>query len=479
MPAQSTNARAIGPRVEREAHRRDDVLVLLGRATFGFTPDDAAHARALGAGGWLDEQLAPQTIDDSALEARLAAYPMLGMDGATLFATYPPSINGDATVSRSLVTARILRAALSNRQLFERVVEFWTDHFNIDGFDDAARYTKTIDDRDVIRAYALGTFRELLGASARSGAMLHYLDNDVNTASAPNENYARELLELHTVGVDGGYTETDVVEVARCFTGWSTPPPGDPGFGSFAFLPGLHDDGPKTVLGAPIPAGGGVQDGETVLDLLAASPSTAAFVARKLCVYFLVHDPPAATVQRVAARFTATGGDLAATVREVLRPRSMAESRAADPETKLRRPFHLAMGALRVTGATIGDPAGLFGELFRMGHVPFAWQPPDGYPDTLEAWGSGVLARWGFLARLLGGQVPGAHVPNAAILGLVGGVPVDEVALALGERLTGGRIRDVDRSIVQAFVDGRPAWNAQAAREAIALTLSLPSSQFF
>ncbi|MEM9799981.1 MAG: DUF1800 domain-containing protein [Planctomycetota bacterium] len=477
MLFQTTTGASVGPRQEIAPARRDDVRTLLHRATFGFTANEFERASSMGYRAWLDEQLDPASIDDSALDARLAGYPTLAMDAETLVATYPQSSGGDVFVAQQLISARIVRAVESRRQLFERVVEFWTDHFNIDGTDGPLRYFKTVDDREVIRRYALGSFRDLLSASTRSAAMLYYLDNYVNSAGAPNENYARELMELHTLGVDGGYTEDDVKEVARCFTGWTFRPAGVPGLGAFLFRPLTHDSGAKTVLGTSLPAGGGIQDGETVIDLLASHPSTAQFLARKLCVYFLTYEPPQVTVDRVAARFTATGGSIAATVREVLATRSYREARI-DEYPRLRRPFHMAVGALRSTGATLGNPAPLRGELFLLGHTPFTWPAPNGYPDSLGAWGSNLLPRWSFMSKFFDGQVTGSGISTSALFALIGGVAPAEVAATLDQRLTGGRMSAVDVAEVQGFVDSQPSWNGSVARQAVALALSVPSTQF-
>ena len=197
----------------------------------------------------------------------------------------------------ALRQSAILRAVYSRRQLQERMVEFWSDHFNIYAFKGQGPQFKVVDDHETIRAHALGKFRDLLGASARSAAMLGYLDNTSNRKGVPNENYARELMELHTLGVHGGYTQRDVKEVARCLTGWTTEKHWHRG--RFLFDPDAHDNGAKQVLGLTIAPGGGVTDGERVLDMLAGHPSTARHLARKLCVHFL-GDAPDAWVSRLA-----------------------------------------------------------------------------------------------------------------------------------------------------------------------------------
>ncbi len=455
----------------------DDHLTLVSRATFGYTPAEYQRARALGFDGWLNEQLAPTTIDDSDLDDRLSKFDTLSMDLETLYNTPLGSGTGDHHVNLVLRDARLLRARYSKRQLFERVVEFWTDHFNVPGDRAILRYLKTIDDRIVARAHGLGSFRELLGASAKSPAMLEYLDTEKNVKRGLNENYARELMELHTLGIDGGYTEDDVENVARCFTGWAAIRYGLPNAGAFDFRPEHHDDGPKVVLGVHIPAGGGVQDGETVLDILSAHPSTADFLAKKLCRYFLAYEPAPATVARVAARFTATGGDLAQTMRAVLSRRSFGENPFVRLG-KLKRPLMMVVSALRATDASSLNMRGIVEQLLPMGHRPYSWPAPDGYPDRLETWGTSLLPRWTFASRLLDTEISGTRIGSTELYALVGGTPREEIGARLNERLTGGRMTRPDVAEVQAYVDALPVWNLGQARGAVALALSVPSFQF-
>lgn len=459
---------------------RDDTLTLVHRATFGYTVEEHARATAMGFEAWRDEQLDPASIDDSQLESQLAAVPYLGMSVAQLAAAFAGQNGADNEIRRVLQGARLLRAATSRRQLLERMVEFWTDHFNIYG-DGSIAFLKVVDDREVVRRHALGDFRELLGASAKSGAMLVYLDNATSVAAAPNENYSRELMELHTLGTGAGYTEQDVQEVARCLTGWTIHPPGHPNVGEFVFNPSTHDNGAKVVLGQSISAGGGLQDGETVLDLLAFHPSTARRLAEKLCVFFLSYDPPTATIDRVAAVFTATSGDIAETVRAVLSRQSFREGMVWQ-QLKLRRPMHMAVGAIRSAGGTVSaSPQGLFDLVAAtkfMGHAPFDWPAPNGYPDALGAWGANLLPRWTFATALLDNAFAGATVPNAALLAIFSGVAPSRRAGALSQHLTGGRMTPQDVAEVQGFIDSQSAFNGDVAREAVALALSLPSTQW-
>ena len=356
------------------------------------------------------------------------------------------------------------------------MVEFWTDHFNIYG-DGSIAFLKVVDDREVVRRHALGDFRELLGASAKSGAMLVYLDNATSVAAAPNENYSRELMELHTLGTGAGYTEQDVQEVARCLTGW-TIHPWTPQRGRVRLQPLDPRQRREGRPGSEHLRGGGLQDGETVLDLLAFHPSTARRLAEKLCVFFLSYDPPTATIDRVAAVFTATSGDIAETVRAVLSRQSFREGMVWQ-QLKLRRPMHMAVGAIRSAGGTVSaSPQGLFDLVAAtkfMGHAPFDWPAPNGYPDALGAWGANLLPRWTFATALLDNAFAGATVPNAALLAIFSGVAPSRRAGALSQHLTGGRMTPQDVAEIQGFIDSQSAFNGDVAREAVALALSLPA----
>ena len=324
------------------------------------------------------------------MEGRLASYDTLFMSSQEIYDTY----SEDRGVPiRQLVEATILRAIFSKRQLYERMVEFWTDHFSIDINDELVTFFKTADDRDVIRQHAMTSFPQLLNANARSGAMLYYLDNYANVVGHAQENYARELMELHTLGVKAPYTQQDVEEVARCLTGWTLGGSGNPlGFGAFVFHPPFHDFDSKTVLGQVIPAGGGESDGQTVLDILAYHPNTARFIAEKLCKRFCSYNPSPTLINSVADTYSATGGDIKSMLRVILQEEVLHEF--ARP--KFKRPFHLVASLLRASNANVADPRLLFEMLFIMGHAPFYWPTPDGYPDSLAAWAVSLVPRWQF-----------------------------------------------------------------------------------
>lgn len=362
-----------------------DVVLLLNRTSFGIREAEYQAAVAAGYDAWLEYQLAYEAIDDSALEAQLAtALPTLAMTNGQLIEQVRAGGDQFQAVNE-LRVATFLRQLFSPRQLYEVMVEFWTNHFNVQHIDGPVRYFKTVEDRELIRRHALGRFSDLLRGNARSPAMLYYLDNYSNVATGPNENYARELMELHTLGVNGGYSEADVAEVARCFTGW-TYAGGQAGADVvFTFVRPRHDTGAKTVLGNAIAPNRGIEDGDQVLDILLAHPSTARYLATKLVRRFVDDTPPASLVDAVAATYTSSGGDIRAMLRAVFRSSEFK----ASADRKTRRPVELLFGALRVLGATVSGNSYLraIGEqLNTLGQLHYLWPTPDGYPDNRDYW---------------------------------------------------------------------------------------------
>jgi uncharacterized protein (DUF1800 family) len=363
-----------------------------------------------------------------------------------------------------LMAQKLYRAVQSENQLAEVMTDFWFNHFNVSMTDNKARPWLLSYERDAIRPNALGKVRGLLEATARHPAMLLYLDNARSTAAADarttattamtmrrrqpsadrprgvNENYARELMELHTLGVDGGYTQADVVQVARAFTGWTMIPParreeverrlararraGGLGFenaGDFLFRADVHDAGAKTVLGKRLPAGRGVEDGEDVLDLLAVHPATARHLATKLAVRFVSDQPPKALVDRLTAVYLRTGGDVRALLRVIAQSPEFWSRQAVG--AKVKSPFELAASALRATGARVDAPRGALQWISRMGQPLYAYQAPTGYPDRAEAWVStgALLNRMNFGLQLASGRVDGVGLDLPALLPAVQG----------------------------------------------------------
>ncbi|NDJ61084.1 MAG: DUF1800 domain-containing protein [Chloroflexi bacterium] len=363
---------------------------LLNRITWGATPDAIAAIDAVGYEAYLEEQLTPERIDDGAADSRLRPYTaVLNLSLPDLYSTADP----EALLVDALLSAVLLRAVHSRRQLLERVVEFWSDHFNVAGEDQIFHMGRYYN--QAIRDHALGNFRTLVLETAKHPAMLIYLDNFVNIAEHPNENYARELLELHTLGVNGGYTEDDVVNVARAFTGWQV---NEQIPGGFHFNPNEHDTDAKRVLGESLPAGRGIEDGLHVIDMAARHPATAQFISRKLCIHFVSDTPPQSLVNSTAAVFTANNGE----IRPVLRHLFNSDEFKASAGQKLRRPLTFYVAAMRAAGASFTTPPEAQEHLSRLGQVPYNWLPPNGYPAVAAPWmtTNGLLARWNVAMRI-------------------------------------------------------------------------------
>jgi uncharacterized protein (DUF1800 family) len=441
-----------------------DSTRLLRRITFGVTQADVAAARKYGYRGYLERQLDYKNVDDSAVEAFVAAkYPLLTQTTDQL------AVAGETPVYQQLQYSTLYRAAFSNRQLYERMVEFWSDHFNISM--GKVSYLKAVDDRDVIRKHALGKFRDLLYASAKSGAMMSYLDQNQSRSGSPNENYARELMELHTLGVDNGYNQTDVSELARVLTGWTIA-----GRGNFTFNPAIHDWGAKTVLGLRIPAGSpaqgalGIQEGEKVLDLLVAHPGTATFLATKMLRWFISYDPTPEQISAVATTYLKTGGDIKSMIRTTL---NSAWLRAAP--MKFKRPFHLIASALRTTSPTVTNVASCNGQLNNTGQPLFYWDTPDGYPDTAEFWAGNVMTRWNF-ASFYAALAAGETIVNPAPL--MTGNTADSTAAAIDTQLFAGELDAGTRTALASYLKGG-TFSAARVRETLALAISANAFQWY
>ncbi len=479
------------------------VAHVLSRLTFGARPGDFEKVKAMGVDAFITQQLDPDSIDNTAVIAKLRRLPTLNMATPVIIEQYTPpkpavspspapakpeemkapdaktaanSLNQTPQLSTNptlpampnamsarledalkvpvvqtaaqnappkptptpknpqmvvtdLQRSKLLRAVYSDRQLYELMVDFWENHFSIFANKDDDRYLLTSFDRETIRPFALGRFRDLLGATAHSPAMLFYLDNWRSSVPRPypakdgkpagvdgglNENYAREIMELHTLGVDGGYTQKDVQEVARCFSGWTIEKPNAEGL--FLYRPGLHDDGEKVVLGHKILAGGGIADGERVLDILATHPSTARFIATKLARRFISDDPPPSVIDRAAAIFLKTDGSIRETLRAIITSPEFFSTAAY--RAKVRSPFEYVAAAMRATSAETDGDRPVLDFIGRMGQPLFGRITPDGYSDRAEQWLSSgaMIARLNFAAALTTNRLKGTTVKFEQLL---------------------------------------------------------------
>ena len=536
-----------------ELSEDEAILHALNRLGFGPRPGDMEHVRQMGLEKWIEQQLKPGSIDDSALQARLERYPTLAMSAAQLLDEFPqpkqaakqaglspeeyrkqreemarqreerrkaseaaqmdaaqPAMTGDDNgkpgglggkrqgfgggdpnnppmrleeihtpqrIIAELSMAKMTRAIYSERQLYEEMVDFWFNHFNVFAGKGADRWLLTSYERDAIRPHAMGKFRDLLYATAQSPAMLFYLDNWQSAdprafermqrelaerrqrfygmygmrdplamgrwpngrlgrrfppnpgqgrpgqAGQPpkqkrerglNENYARELMELHTLGVDGGYTQQDVIEVAKCFTGWTlNAPRRDP---EFHFDNRIHDPDAKMVLGHKIHAGG-MKDGEEVLDILARHPSTAKFISTKLARHFVSDTPPPELVDRMAKTFLETDGEIKAVLRTMIDSPEFWSRQSY--RAKIKTPFELVASGARALGTDVDVPLPLVMWTARIGEPLYLCQPPTGYSDKAETWVNtgALLNRLNFALALAGNRMRGAHVDVASLFG--------------------------------------------------------------
>jgi len=397
-------------------------------------------------------------------------------------------------VNRDLSEGKLLRAIYTNRQLDEVLADFWFNHFNVYLDKGADRFMITAYERDVIRPHVLGKFKDLLLATSQSPAMLFYLDNwesagDPNGAAAPrpnapangrkqglNENYGRELMELHTLGVDGGYTQQDVTEVARCFTGWTIRQPQQGG--GFFFNPRMHDRGEKHVLGVTIPSGGGIDDGLKVIDILVHHPSAAHFIAKSLAIRFVSDNPPEPLVEKMAATFTKTDGNL----REVMRTMLGADEfwAAANFRAKLKSPLEMVVSAVRAVNGDVDTAVQMVGLMNTLGQPLYRKAEPTGYTNRGGDWlnSASLLARMNFANTLAQGKVAGVKVDPAQFAGdpvqiehnilLTDASPASQAAIQAG----------LDQSARQQTQTGKPAPGRTPVGPLVAgLTLGSPDFQ--
>ena len=527
------------------------IVSVLNRIGFGARPGDVERVRTIGLERYIDEQLHPSRISDPDVERRLANLTTLNLSSKQIAEQYEQPLlearrerKQDAAAANSstptekpdpaqmqvqqrangviveLSEQKVLRAIYSDRQLQEVLTDFWFNHFNVDARKGRDRFLLTEYERETIRPHVLGHFRELLGATSRSPAMLFYLDNwlsadpngphqangrqpgfgrqarprarffppspgqpqrpqqNNNRRNGLNENYARELMELHTLGVDGGYTQKDVTEVARAFTGWTIDNPRQGG--EFHFEPRIHDEGEKIVLGHKIKAGG-AGDGEQVLDILASHPSTARFISTKLARRFVSDTPPPALIDRMAARFKETNGNLTAVMTLLLTSPEFLSPDAY--RAKVKTPFEFVVSAVRATGAEIRDARPLVRSLQDMGMPLYQCQPPTGYKDSSDAWTNtgALVSRMNFALALTSGRMPPPSSPErgpavdarARAFGMAGRPFVEITPASLENWQT-----SVDAALGHDLSDTTRSTVAKAATPAQRISLVLGSPEF-
>jgi uncharacterized protein (DUF1800 family) len=543
------------------------IVHLLNRAGFGPRPGDVERVKRLGIDKYLDQQLHPDRIDDAAAEARLRGFASLKMEVAEIYDKYPPpnevarelglrlpdpanqqanmppddpnapamsqeemaeqrenrqkifsyyaerGLRPPQMLLQELQAQKVLRAVYSERQLQEVMTDFWFNHFNVFWGKGADRWMTTGFEMNAIRPNTLGKFEDLLLATAKSPAMLFYLDNfqsmspnaelpgrrgmnrpganrrpqgliggnlrnrqpennrapednremerdgqqpnpqgqpraannPFNRKRGINENYAREIMELHTLGVDGGYTQKDVQEVARAFTGWTIQQPRQNG--RFIFREFMHDKGEKVVLGQKINAGG-MKDGEEVIRILARHPNTAKFISTKLVRRFVSDNPPQALVDRVAGVYMKTGGDISEMLRAIFTSEEFYSKDAY--RAKIKSPFELAVSAVRAMG---GDTVGgmqISQFIARMGQPLYLYQPPTGYPDRAEQWVNtgALLERLNFGLALSSNRVRGTTVDMKAVAGTVEAARTDQVMERAIAVLLNGEVSSQTRAVL-------------------------------
>ncbi|MBB2943847.1 uncharacterized protein (DUF1800 family) [Actinoplanes lutulentus] len=474
-PAVAEAAPASGPLLDN-----DPIAHLLRRATFGATPADLAAARKLGVNGWLDRQFNPAKIADSASDRLLQRLPLAGATPSSVRAKLP---GHSYEAFGQLGRAAVARAAWSNRQLFESTVMFWSNHLHVAAPSSGVWDTRGDYDTQVIRKHAFGRYADMLKASARHPAMLTYLDQRSSTKAHPNENYARELMELHTVGLE--YSEADVKAASRLLTGMTVG-----AAGGYAYDASKHATGAVSILG--FSHANTKADGEAavlaLLDHLARHRATAERIAAKLCVRFVADVPPAALVDRLADVYLANDTAIV----PVLRALFTSAEFAASVGRKTRTPFEDMIASIRVLGLGPSSEAldALYNLMVNAGNAPFRWAPPNGYPDVAAAWSSpaGFVQRCNLHLNLATGWYPTQLTRPADLLkSLVPVLPatwgalIDALAVALiGARLPAphtAAVLSVAAKLPNSVLTSKDKSLAGAAPYLIALVLDSPSFQ--
>jgi uncharacterized protein (DUF1800 family) len=488
----------------RELNEEEAILHALNRLGYGPRPGQVDQIKKTGLENWIQAQLHPENMSEPVVDARLVQFPALGLSAAGLLDQYPPqevaakrlgmkvedyqkhlqdlakqpgSANSPPfkdpnQIVNELMEAKMVRAIYGERQLSEQLSDFWFNHFNIFVYKDLDRWYLIPYERDAIRPHVLGKFRDLLEATAKSPAMLFYLDNSssadpqafqrlklhpvharpgetlppVGGKRGLNENYGRELMELHTLGVDGGYKQEDVIEVARAFTGWTIESPRENP--QFYFDERIHDPDPKRVLGKKI-KDSGIKDGEQVLDLLVKNKNTARHISLQLAEYFVSDDPPPALVARMAKTFEKSKGDIRAVMTTMIYSPEFW-SRAAF-RAKVKTPFEIVASTARALGADVDQPMQLAQWVSRIGEPLYQCLPPTGYSDKAATWVStgALLNRVNFAVALTSNKVRGAQVDLDSMVGTDVGTNPQLALDRVEAEFLAGQVSDSTRETLQ------------------------------
>ncbi len=548
----------------RELPADQQIIQALNRLTFGAKPGDILKVRSIGLDNWIDQQLHPEKINDDAMSSFIANYSALNQDQNDLLRQYAeqqrerrevkreradttkPLTAGEiaqmrqlqqqANSRRQVVTqlqsSRVARAVASERQLQEVMTDFWENHFNIYAAKGAPEPYYLVDfDENVIRPNALGKFRELLEAVAKSPAMLFYLDNARSMADSTqptlrdpnqlqrvrpvpfgrgglgaimgamraademrrqqqqqqqqrqrqglNENYGRELLELHTLGVDGGYTQQDVINVARAFTGWTIKPPAQGG--GFVFRPQVHDAGEKVVLGHKLRAGRGMEDAEDVLDIIAKSPATAHFISFKLARRFVSDSPSKALVDHAAQVYLRTDGDIREVVRSIITSPEFFSQQAF--RSKVKTPFEVVVSAMRALNAAPDSTPRSAQVIAYLGQPIFGHQAPNGWPETGESWMNtgAILNRINFGLAAAAGRLPGVDIRDLPALDTIRSAPREKQVDAVVAAILNGMVSPDTRAVLLSGEHpmlGAGSGTRDAGSEGREAEVAPPSSRF-
>ncbi|MEO5589204.1 MAG: DUF1800 domain-containing protein [Gemmatimonadaceae bacterium] len=532
---------AQAPLDHRELPADQQVIHALNRLTFGARPGDVQRVRAMGLDKWVDQQLHPERIKDPRIDQIVGRYPALAQDQTALLASYAEAQRsrrmaakdssstdrvrpGKDMAARQVVqsrrrvvtevqSARVARAVAGERQLEEVMTDFWLNHFNVyDRKGPPEAFYLADYEREAIRPHALGKFRELLANVAKSPAMLFYLDNARSMAASDrprlgnarargqvagkrgglNENYGRELLELHTLGVDGGYTQQDVINVARALTGWTIKQPALGG--GFIFRPQIHDAGSKTVLGHKLAANRGMEDGEDVLTILSRHPATARYISTKLARRFISDSPPQSVIDRASAVFLRTDGDIREVVKTIITSNEFYAQQAY--RAKVKSPFEVVVSAMRAMNAQPDSTPRTAQMIAYLGQPLFGHQAPNGYPETGDAWmnSGAILNRINFGMAAAANRIPGARVEaipgldsisrasraqqvDAVVAGLLGGFASPDTRAVL---LSGENPMLPAGSLIEVAMDGDRAMRVPQLKgisQVVGLALGSPEFQ--